>query len=338
MSAPSPAWRAAGAFGWRPRSIRRQHRGHIHDSFVVTDPSGRFLLQRVNRAVFPDPVALSANLAAARRVLGAGVVPTPVADPDGACTVEVAGGTWRAFVLVEGSAAPPHPTPAALRSAGGLLGRFHAGLAALDAGAVVEVLPRFHDLGRRLCELRAAVERDEAHRAAAAGPDIDRALADAPLAAAVDGLAATLPRRVAHNDAKLDNLIFRRGRAVCLIDLDTLMPGHWFWDVGDLLRSASSTAAEDTTAPAEVSVDPRRYAAVLEGYRHAMTGVTLGAAELDALEVAGAAATYEQALRFLTDWLAGDRYYRTARPDHNRDRARSQLALLGAMPRPPWAP
>jgi hypothetical protein len=126
--------------------------------------------------------------------------------------------------------------------------------------------------------------------------------------------------------------LFRGNAAVCLVDLDTVMPTAWFWDVGDLLRSASTVAAEDDPDPRRNVADPLLAGAILDGYRAGVAPVlTAGTEEDDALEVAGALITYEQALRFLTDFIMGDVYYRTTRPDQNRDRARAQLALLASM-------
>jgi Ser/Thr protein kinase RdoA (MazF antagonist) len=136
---------------------------------------------------------------------------------------------------------------------------------------------------------------------------------------------------VAHNDAKLDNMLFRGGEAVCLVDLDTVMPGPWFWDIGDLVRTASTTASEDDPQPERAVVDPKLYRAILTGYRSGVSSAA-DAAELDAIEIAGAIVTFEQAVRFLTDWIAGDVYYRTSRSAQNRDRARSQFRLLSSMP------
>jgi Ser/Thr protein kinase RdoA (MazF antagonist) len=139
---------------------------------------------------------------------------------------------------------------------------------------------------------------------------------------------------VAHFDAKLDNVLFRGEEAVCLVDLDTLMPGAWFWDVGDLLRSGSAVGAEDDPDPDRATLVPERYEAIRAGYREALSVAGVGeAAEFEAIEVAGAVVTYEQAVRFLTDWIAGDVYYRIGRPTQNLDRARAQLRLLASMPR-----
>ncbi len=128
-------------------------------------------------------------------------------------------------------------------------------------------------------------------------------------------------------------MLFRDDEAVCLVDLDTVMPTASFWDVGDLVRTASTYAAEDEPRLDRAVIDPELFQAIVAGYRSGRsTGPRPAAAEDDALEVAGAIVTYEQALRFLTDWIAGDVYYRTTRPGQNLDRARAQLALVASMP------
>ena len=227
---------------------------------------------------------------------------------------------------------PETVTPAVAERAGALLGRFHAEVAGLDPAGLTVTLPGFHDLGGRLDALRAVLEADPAGRAAGAAREIDRTLGTQWLVGLADDLTRGVPRRVAHNDAKLDNILFREGAALCLVDLDTIMPGAWFWDVGDLLRTAATTAREDEPRAAGVRVDPELYDRVLAGYRRAATTST--DVELEALGAAGAVVTYEQAVRFLTDWLAGDVYFKTTRPGQNLDRARTQLALLASMPGP----
>jgi hypothetical protein len=223
-------------------------------------------------------------------------------------------------------------TPMHAASAAHLLGCFHAGLADLAPTGLTETIPHFHDPMRRLARLREAVTADPFGRVERVAAEIDRALATAPLAVLADELVASLPPRVAHNDAQLANVLFRDNEAVCLVDLDTVMPTAWFWDVGDLLRSASTRAAEDDPDPRRSVADPLLVRAILDGYRAGVAAaVKVGTAEDDALEVAGTLITYEQALRFLTDFILGDVYYRTTRPEQNRDRARAQLALLASM-------
>ena len=229
---------------------------------------------------------------------------------------------------VDGPRPPPTTTPAGVASAANLLGRFHAGLADLGADAVLRDLARLPRSGtpardccaRSLPPIPAAEPRAWRPRSRAA-------FAAAPLAGDRGRSRRHVPRRVAHNDAKLDNVLFRAGEAVCLVDLDTVMPSAWFWDVGDLLRTASTHAAEDDPRPGTLVSSSRR--AVSLDTRRLPSGSSRRSRprprRTKRWNGPGAIVTYEQALRFLTDWIAGDVYYRTSRPGQNLDRARAQL-------------
>lgn len=329
------AGRIATRFGGSVAAVQPFGCGHINETFLARSPSGDLVLQRINTAIFPDPEAVTANILAVYRHLGGELVPEPVATSAGEWLVQDGAGWWRAWRRVPGEGSPPGASPAALRSAGHLLGTFHGRLADLDPARLTETLPGFHDPERRLEALRAVVATDPCGRVAEVRPEIETALAGEPLVAVAAGLADRVPRRVAHFDAKLDNILFRGEEAVCLVDLDTLMPGAWYWDVGDLLRSGSAVGAEDDPDPDRATLVPERYEAILGGYREAMSAAGVSARrELQAIEVAGAVVTYEQAVRFLTDWIAGDVYYRISRPTQNLDRARAQFRLLASMPRP----
>src|SRR5581483_8575583 len=330
---PSPAAdaarRAARRFAPEVSAVRPFGGGHIHETFLAATSIGELVLQRLNLAVFPDPDRVTANIIAVHRHLGGALMPRPVPTPDGQWLVRAGSGVWRAWRRVPEAAPVAVSTPAAARAAGRLVGRFHRSVADLDPAVLVKTLPGFHDPARRLAALRAAVAADPRGRAAGAAAEIAAAEAASPLVAVAAGFAAEVPRRVAHYDAKLDNVLFTAsGEAACLVDFDTVMPGAWFWDVGDLLRSAATPAAEDDPA---ATVDERLYRAVIDGYRSG-AGDALTAGEVDSLARAGAVVTYEQAVRFLTDWIAGDVYYRISRPGHNLDRARAQFSLLASMP------
>ncbi len=311
-------------------------RGHINETFVVSTAAGDFVVQRINREVFGAPDLLMDNAVLVARHLTTrfmpDLVPKPVAEHDGGWLVHDGDDTWRMWHRVGDADPVDEPTPARVASAAHLLGRFHAGVADLDPDTVHETLPRFHDPNRRLALLRDAIELDPQGRVAGVGAEIAAALDAAPLALLADDLATRVPCRVAHNDAKLDNILFRREEAVCLVDLDTIMATAWFWDVGDLLRTATTRVAEDDPRTELAVVDEVLYEAVLDGYRAGSSIATPEPAESAALELAGAIVTYEQALRFLTDWIAGDFYYRTTRSGQNLDRARNQLAVLTSMP------
>jgi Ser/Thr protein kinase RdoA (MazF antagonist) len=327
-----PARAAAERFGWDAVEVVVLTDGHINDSYLVRCDREEYVLQRLNRSVFPDPEAVSANTLAVHRHLGGGLVPDPVPAPDGGWLLRDGGETWRAARRVPSAAPCPELTPEAAGQAGSLLGRFHVALADLDPAQLAVTLPGFHDLRSRLDALVAAIGADPCGRAESARPDIEAALDAEPLVEVAEDLVRKVPVRVAHHDVKLDNILFRKGEAVCVVDLDTLMPGQWFWDVGDLLRTASTTAAEDSPDTDAVAADPVLYDAVLTGYLDALPDRLLTRDERAALSVAGAIATYEQGMRFLTDWLVGDRYFRTHRPGQNLDRARTQLRLLSTLP------
>jgi Ser/Thr protein kinase RdoA (MazF antagonist) len=313
--------------------IRAFGGGHINETFLVETDAGDYVVQRINTTVFADPHQLVENVVAATAHLGGRFLPELVPARAGGWLVHHGEDVWRAWVRVPNAESRSVADSASAASAANLLARFHAGLAELAPDALHEILPDFHDPARRLAQLREIVAADPCGRVASVGPEIAAALAAAPLAPLADELVANVPRRIAHNDPKLDNFLFRDGEAVCLVDLDTVMPSAWFWDVGDLLRTAATYAAEDDPQTERVVVDSGLYRAVLDGYRAGMrSSSAVHRAELDALESAGAIVTFEQAVRFLTDWIAGDVYYRTSRPGQNLDRARAQLHLLASMP------
>jgi Ser/Thr protein kinase RdoA (MazF antagonist) len=329
------ARRMAGWFAGPVTAIRSFGEGHINETFLAETPTGDYVVQRVNTAIFPDPDALTANILAVHRHLRGALMPEPVATSGGEWLVSDGSRPWRAWRRVLGAEPVATPSPGALHAAGSLLGRFHALLADLDPASLIETLPSFHNPARRLDALRAVIAADPRGRVATVRDEIGMAFEAEPLVALAGELTARVPTRTAHFDAKLDNVLFAGDDAVCLVDFDTVMPGAWFWDVGDLLRSGSTTAAEDDPDPVRVVVEPERYRAILDGYRDGLSTLAGGPtpAELEAAEVAGAVVTYEQAVRFLTDWIAGDVYYRITRPTQNLDRTRAQFRLLASMPR-----
>jgi Ser/Thr protein kinase RdoA (MazF antagonist) len=329
------ARRMAAQFTGPITAVRPFGQGHINETYLVEAPRGDLVVQRVNTTVFPDPEAVTANILAVHRHLGGAFMPEPVATPEGEWLVRDGSGPWRAWRRVVGAEPAAAPSPAGLRSAGALLGRFHARLADLDPNTLTETLPGFHHPGRRLDALRAVVAVDPCRRVATVADEIGMAMEAESLVGVAAGLVAAVPRRVAHFDAKVDNVLFADDEAVCLVDFDTVMPGAWFWDVGDLLRSGATTAAEDESDLDKAVVVPERYRAIVDGYRDGLSTADGGPdpAELEAVEVAGALVTYEQAVRFLTDWIAGDVYYRISRSTQNLDRARAQFRLLASMPK-----
>lgn len=217
-----------------------------------------------------------------------------------------------------------HPLDAT--AAGRAFGAFSALLAAYEGPPLAEVLPGFHDTAARCAALETVAAADPLQRRGEAAGTLRALLDRRAYAGALAG--NHLPRRLAHNDAKIGNLLFESegDRARYVVDLDTVMPGSPLHDFGDLVRSAVAPGGEEEPS----SADPALFAALAEGFLGEV-GTSLAPAERDRLELSGRVLTYEQAVRFLTDHLDGDRYYRVSAPGQNLARARAQLALLQSL-------
>jgi aminoglycoside phosphotransferase (APT) family kinase protein len=328
--------------------------GHINRSWVATarsagGPAARFFLQRINEAVFRAPEQVMDNVERVTRHLTAALaregapeparralrlVPTRAEAPfhrDGD------GGVWRVYPYIEGTRVREHVTTREeAREVGRAFGTFQKLLAGYDGPRLHETIPHFHDAAGRLEALEAALAADRAGRADGARTEIEAALARRAMARILPPLLAggAVPERIAHNDAKSSNVLLdaASGEALCVVDLDTVMPGTLLSDFGDMVRSATSPTAEDESDLGAVGAEPALFAGLAEGYL-AAAGPILTPTEKDLLVVAGQLITWEQAVRFLTDHLDGDRYYRVDRAGHNLARARTQLALLESLER-----
>jgi hypothetical protein len=322
-------------------------RGHIHDTLVGTwrmrEGTRRIVHQRINTHVFRDPALLMRNWLRVTEHVRAGLAREAAPDLERRCLraiparsgapfhTDASGAVWRAFAFIEGARSVDVPeSPAQAQEAARAFGAFAARLRDLDAATVAESIPHFHDFAHRVANLEAAISADAHGRAASAAEDIERAerlAADVQAALAREG-AAALPLRVVHNDCKLNNVLFdeRTGEGLCVIDLDTVMPGSVLADFGDLARTAACPAPEDEPDLARVRVDARLYEALVRGYL-AGTGGLLTPVEIALLPLAGPLIALETGIRFLTDHLSGDTYFRIHRPGHNQGRARVQLRL-----------
>ena len=348
--------------------------GRIHDTWAVyaergaaneTVPVGNaptqrdpaYLLQRINRNVFRDYERLMANADLVTRHLD-----SPVrfehTTHDLPYYRDEGGDVWRVMRFVPNSMPVPVPTgPEQAREAAVAYGEFAVGLSSLSPSSVEPTIPDFHNTPLRLERLRRA-SQEPAGSAKATGRT------DAPRGTGVDGrtrareaaswlleredLAAfatrglssgRIPLRVCHNDAKADNVLVDRdtGRRLCVVDLDTVMPGSLLYDVGDLLRSAAATVGEDDPDLSRVGVRWRCAEAIVEGFAEAAAEI-LTTDERRYLEASGWLLATEQATRYLTDYLEGDHYYRVAYPEQNLDRVRNQIALAYAFEREGWCP
>jgi Ser/Thr protein kinase RdoA (MazF antagonist) len=325
--------------------------GHIHDSYRVDTHAGgegrAYLLQALNQRVFPRPDLVMENVARvtrhlASRLEAAGVVdrerraPTLVPTHRGNdWHVEADGTCWRAFRFITGCVVHDSArSPEDAHAAGRAFGEFLRLLSDYHGPPLHETLPGFHDTAARFARLEDTVRADPCRRTAAARKEIDAVMAQRALADVLPPLLASgeVPRRIVHNDTKISNVLLdeRTGEALCVVDLDTVMSGTALWDFGDLVRSTVSPTAEDEEDLARVGVRLPMFAALVRGYLEA-AGTLLVPRERALLTVAGRLITLEQAVRFLTDHLEGDRYYRIGRPGHNLARGRAQLALLRSL-------
>jgi len=327
--------------------IRPYGSGHINDTFVVeVDQAGapvRYILQRLNTDVFRDPAAVMRNIGRVTRHLAdrlrrAGVrdasrrALTLVPTLDGADWLDEPDGAWRVYLFIERARTYDqieHPGQA--EAAARAFARFQLELADLPVGSLAETIPDFHHTRRRFEALREAVRADPLGRASGCRPEIEFAFAregivDTLLDARAAGL---LPDRVTHNDTKLNNVMLddATGEGVCVIDLDTVMPGLVLYDFGDMCRTATRPTPEDERDLGRVRMRPDMFEVLARGYLSAAADFLLDA-EVERLAFSARLITFEIGIRFLADYLLGDVYFKTHRPGHNLDRCRVQFRMV----------
>jgi hypothetical protein len=344
---------AADAFqtGGRLAGVRPLTVGHIHDTYLVTREAGvathRYILQRINSHVFTAPAQVMANV---RRVTEhlkeclrqegredeAGrlisVVPAHSGEP---WWRDPSGGWWRTYTYVENSCSYDSVEAPDLAYRGArAFGDFARLLGNLPGPRLEETIPHFHDTPARFAALRGAVSSDPLNRAGRASEAIAFAEAREPLARllAEPRGEGKLPERVVHNDTKFNNVLFDRdsGHALCVVDLDTVMPGLLLHDFGDLVRTTVGTVGEAERDPAGLDLRLPIFEAVARGYL-AGAGAILTAEEAGLMREAARVITLELGMRFLTDHLQGDGYFGAVYPGQNLDRARNQFRLLARM-------
>ena len=319
--------------------------GHINDTWcAVFDRAGsrvRFILQRINHTVFKNPRALMENIQRVTTHLAARVgceadasrrALTLISAQDGRPWHQDAEGNyWRAYRFIENARSydSVESTEQAFQAAKAF-GRFQQMLATLPAPRLHDTIPDFHNTLRRFNALEHVIEADVANRAILAKQEIEFAIARKSISGVL--IDADLPERVTHNDTKFNNVLLddETGEAICVIDLDTVMPGLSLYDFGDMVRTATSPALEDERDLSRVSMQFPMFEALVRGYL-ASVGGFLTKAERHYLAFSGKLITFEQGIRSLTDYLAGDLYYKVSREGHNLDRCRTQFKLLESI-------
>jgi Phosphotransferase enzyme family len=322
-------------------------KGHINDTrCVVFRQAGvpvRSILQRINRNVFTSPVALMENIERVTSHLSAQIpddqdrsrrVLTLIPARDGrAWHVDEAGNYWRAWRFIEKARTYDTVESAAQAyQAARAFGQFQKMLIGMPAPRLHDTIPGFHHTPKRFTALEQAIALDAAGRAILAKPEIEFAFARQSMTSVL--IDANLPERVAHNDTKFNNVLIDddTGEAICIIDLDTVMPGLALYDFGDMVRTATSPANEDERDLTKVNMQFSMFEALLRGYL-ASAGNFLSKAEKQYLAFSGRLIAFEQGIRFLADYLAGDTYYKVHRDGHNLDRCRTQFKLVESIER-----
>ncbi len=324
--------------------------GHINDTKLVTyDDNGKeyvYILQRINHNVFKNPEELMSNFVAVTAYLR-DIIKANGGDPDRE-TLNVIktkdgknvyktedGEFWRLLTFISDSISYDKvERPEQFYSSAVSFGNFQYLLRDFPAETLYETIPNFHNTPDRVKKFVEAVEADTCGRAASVKEEIEFVLSRKDFAQTLEAAhaAGKLPLRVTHNDTKLNNILFdeKSGKALAVIDLDTIMPGYSVNDFGDSIRFGATTALEDEADLSKVNFDIELYELYVKGFiEGAKGGLTEG--ELEMLPIGAIMMTYECGTRFLTDYLSGDTYFKTSRPGHNLDRARNQFKLVSDM-------
>jgi hypothetical protein len=327
--------------------------GHINETYTATYDQGgtwvRYIHQKINRSVFKNPTAVMQNVMRvtthirkkqearnARDVTRRSLIVIPTRDgkpffQDGEKEV------WRTFVFIEGvKTYEAVQSPQQAYQAGRAFGEFQHLLVDLPGERLFETIRGFHHTRKRFGALQQVIRNDAYNRAREASAELDFALKHEPVVDVILDAMATgqIPERVTHNDTKFNNVMLDvlTGEAMCVVDLDTVMPGCVLYDFGDMVRTTTSPTLEDESDLSKVDMQMPMFKQLAKGYFSA-AGQFLTKAERAYIAFSGKLITFEVGMRFLTDFLSGDTYFRTHRPGHNLDRCRTQFKLVESIER-----
>lgn len=325
--------------------------GHINDTFLLTyeTPEGcqkQYILQRINHNIFKAPAQLMENLVNVTEYLRK-IITANSGNPDRETlnVIKTTDGAsycedschnfWRVFSYIENTLCLEQvESKKDFYDSAVAFGNFQRLLADFPAHTLHETIPNFHNTPSRFLDFKAAVERNKLGRAGLAEAEIAFALEREKDTAVLTTLLAEgkLPLKVTHNDTKLNNILFDADtkKALCVIDLDTVMPGLSLYDFGDSIRFGASTGAEDERDLSKVELDLELFEAFTRGFLEGC-GESLTDLEIEMLPMGAKLMTYENGIRFLADFLDGDVYFKIHRDGHNLDRARTQFKLVADM-------
>ncbi len=325
--------------------------GHINDTFLLTfDISGmgtiRVILQRMNDSIFKEPEKLMENVLGVTSYLRKIIIENG-GDPERETLnvirtvanrpyfVDSEGGYWRSYKFIEGATCYDQvESPEDFYQSAVSFGNFQRLLAEYPAETLHETIEGFHDTKARFETFKKAVEADACGRAASVQKEIQFVLDHEDVANVFGDMLAKgeIPLRVTHNDTKLNNIMIddKTRKGICVIDLDTVMPGLAMNDFGDSIRFGASTAAEDEQDLSKVSCDMDLFDIYAKGFIEGCGG-KLTDKEIELLPMGAKVMTFECGMRFLTDYLEGDHYFKIHREGHNLDRCRTQFKLVEDM-------
>ena len=316
--------------------IKPYGEGLINNTLLVTTTKRRYILQKINTNVFKKPIELMDNICAVTEYLQARGVDTlevvHTKAGDSFLSGEVC---YRLYVFIEDTVTYQKvPNVETFYNCGKAFGEFQNQLSNFDASVLTETIPFFHDTSKRFEAFKAALEADVCNRAKECKAEIDFILSHAStFSKAVDALKdGSLPLRVTHNDTKINNILMdgKTNVGKAIIDLDTVMPGAMMYDFGDSIRSGANTAAEDEPDLDKVHFDFTMFKAYAEGFCSAVKD-SITQKEKELLAFGAYLMTAECGMRFLTDYLSGDTYFKIKYPTHNLVRTRSQLRLASEI-------
>lgn len=335
---------SAFQFAGKVIDLRECTDGHINGTYRVTTDQKTYILQKINKSVFPKPFEVMENVVLVtehirKKLRESGGDPEKgtlrfVKAGDAYYYKDHLGEFWRAYHFVEGDCYQSCESPELFLRVGRAFGTFQRQLADFDATLLHEVIPDFHNTEKRYRDFEEAVEADACGRVASCRAEIEFLRArkeDCGLL--VRGLReGKYPLRVTHNDTKLNNVIMDpvTGEGLCVIDLDTVMPGSLLYDFGDAIRFGASSAGEDETDLDRVYIVPELFYAFTKGFSDGLGG-KITDTERAALPQSARILTMETGMRFLTDYLSGDTYFRIHHAGHNLERAKNQLRLTESI-------
>jgi Ser/Thr protein kinase RdoA (MazF antagonist) len=319
-------------------SITRLGQGLINTTYLVASAQGKWVLQQVNQQVFPTPSDVVNNAVCISRFLQQRaslghyhlmvMQPVPLASGEWALDLGEQG-FWRALSYVpESMTLSQVDTVTQARMVGASFGHFSANVSAINPNEIKEVITDFHNLPKRLSQLINAANTNSHKRLEQCQEWVDLALNQHDLLNQLEHTESQLPRRICHNDTKINNMLFSTSTELPLavIDLDTCMPGYLMYDFGDMVRAFCSPVAEDSLELNRVAARPELILAAAKGYTQALKGI-ITHMEQQSLWLGVKVMTLMLASRFLTDYLQGDKYFTVSRPEHNLQRAMNQFSL-----------